>query len=91
VWLLFAAMALFPHLLGHTMLNWALRWVKAPVVSLSVLAEPVVSSLLAAVLFSEWPGALALPGAAVTLAAVLHVMRTEAKRPKSKDAAPVAT
>lgn len=79
VWLLFAAMAVFPHLLGHTMLNWALRWVPAPVVSLSVVAEPIVSSALAAVLFREVPGAVALLGAAVTILAVVYVMRMQAR------------
>src|SRR2546422_92561 len=35
--------------------NWALRWVTAPVVSLSLVGEPVGSSLLAWVLLSQVP------------------------------------
>ena len=87
-WWLFGAMALFPHLLGHTMLNWALRWVAAPVVTIAVVAEPVVSSLLAIALFAEIPGALAIPGALLTLGAVAYVMWTEARRPRIRQVAP---
>lgn len=91
LWLLFGAMALFPHLLGHTMLNWALRWVPAPVVTIAVVAEPVVSSLLAIILFAEIPGRLAIPGALLTLGAVAYVMWSEARRPKVGQVAPAPT
>jgi len=70
---LFLAMALVPHLGGHTLYNWALRWVSAPVVSLSLVGEPIGSSLLAWALLSQVPsglvglgGALAIVGIAMT-------------------------
>jgi len=50
--LLFAALAIIPQIGGHTLYNWALRWVTAPVVSLSLVGEPVGSSLLAWILLS---------------------------------------
>jgi len=53
--LLFAALAIIPQIGGHTLYNWALRWVTAPVVSLSLVGEPVGSSLLAWVLLSQVP------------------------------------
>ena len=53
--LLFAALAVIPQIGGHTLYNWALRWVTAPVVSLSLVGEPVGSSLLAWVLLSQVP------------------------------------
>jgi drug/metabolite transporter (DMT)-like permease len=66
---LFLAMALIPQIGGHTLYNWSLRWVSAPVVSLSLVGEPIGSSLLAWVLLSQVPsvavgigGALALIG-----------------------------
>jgi len=49
-WLIFAALAAAPTLFGHTLLNWALRWLPAPVVNLVALGEPVGASFLAAVL-----------------------------------------
>ncbi len=70
---LFLAMALIPHIGGHTLYNWALKWVTAPVVSLSLVGEPIGSSLLAWVLLYQVPsslvglgGALAIVGIAMT-------------------------
>ncbi len=72
--LLFLAMALIPQIGGHTLYNWALRWVTAPVVSLSLVGEPIGSSLLAWILLSQTPspavaagGALALTGIYLTV------------------------
>ncbi len=54
---LFAIMALVPSILGHTMLNYALKVVPAHVVSTSVLAEPVGASILVFILLPhEIPG-----------------------------------
>jgi drug/metabolite transporter (DMT)-like permease len=41
------ALALGPQLLGHTLLNWSVRHVSATLVALSILGEPVGSSILA--------------------------------------------
>lgn len=46
-WLIFAGLAAGPMLLGHTGFNWALRYVRAYIVNLAILAEPIGASLLA--------------------------------------------
>jgi drug/metabolite transporter (DMT)-like permease len=76
---LFAAMALGPTILGHTAYNWALRHVRAYVVSVTVLGEPVGATLLAALIpsIAEVPGALTLAGGAVVLAGILLTARPE--------------
>src|SRR5215217_4823119 len=55
-WLWRLAVTLGPHILGHTVLNWALRYVEASIVSGTILAEPVVSAVLAWLVLSEKPG-----------------------------------
>ncbi|MGE5391511.1 MAG: DMT family transporter [Deltaproteobacteria bacterium] len=52
-WLLFLLMALGPGLGGHGILNWALKYVKAPLVSVSILGESVGASILAWIIFGE--------------------------------------
>lgn len=52
-WSAFFAMALIPQLIGHSAYNWSLRWFSTPLVSVSLLGEPVCSSLMALVLFGE--------------------------------------
>lgn len=71
VYVMFAAIALVPMIFGHTLYNWALRWISAPVVSISLLGEPVGASLLAFVVLGESPSPIALLGGAVTLAGIL--------------------
>jgi drug/metabolite transporter (DMT)-like permease len=71
VMLMFAAIALVPMIFGHTLYNWVLRWVSAPVVSISLLGEPVGASILAFLVLGESPGPLTLIGGAVTLAGIL--------------------
>jgi len=52
-WLWFLLQALGPGIGGHVSLNWALKYLKAPVVSVSVLGESVGASLLAYIIFGE--------------------------------------
>ena len=52
-WLFFFLLALGPGIAGHGILNWALKYVKAPVVAVSILGESVAASILAWILFQE--------------------------------------
>ena len=70
-YLLFFFIALVPMIFGHTLYNWALRYVSAPVVSVSLLGEPVGASILALVLLNEVPSGPVLIGGVVTLAGIL--------------------
>src|SRR2546425_4466182 len=68
--LLFGALAIVPQIGGHTLYNWALRFVTAPVVSVSLVGEPVGSSLLAWLLLKEVPSNLIVIGALLALAGI---------------------
>lgn len=70
-YLLFTVIAIVPMIFGHTVYNWALRYVEAPVVSLSLLGEPVGASILAYVFLGETPPPTALTGGALTLLGIL--------------------
>jgi drug/metabolite transporter (DMT)-like permease len=72
---LFLALALVPMILGHTVLNWALAHVTAPVIATTILGEPIGSTLLAALLLHETPPVGVLLGGAVVLAGILLVAR----------------
>ena len=74
---LFFLMALIPTLLGHTMQNWALGFLPAYVVSVSLLAEPVGSSFLAWIFFEENPGFGVLIGGSIVLIGVYLVASSE--------------
>lgn len=69
-WRLFAALALIPTLFGHTVFNWALQYVPASIVSVSVLGEPVGSVVLALFLLGERPAPVQMAAGAVILAGI---------------------
>ncbi|KAF0996238.1 DMT family transporter [Geobacillus sp. TFV-3] len=52
-WLCFLALAVIPTLLGHSVMNWAVKWVSASTVSMAILFEPIGASALACWLFGE--------------------------------------
>jgi drug/metabolite transporter (DMT)-like permease len=70
---IFAGLALGPMLLGHTGMNWALKYLPAYVVNLTVLGEPVGATLLGALIPSirQIPTATTIVGGAVVLGGVL--------------------
>ncbi|MDQ3939764.1 MAG: DMT family transporter [Actinomycetota bacterium] len=75
-WVAIAALVIGPQLLGHTVLNFVLADIDATTVSVAVMAEPVVASALAFLLFSETPSALIYPGGAAILAGIYLVSVT---------------
>jgi len=74
---LFILMALIPTLLGHTMQNWALGFLPAYVVSISLLSEPVGSGILGWIIFSEMPSLGVFIGGLIVLIGVYVVTTAE--------------
>jgi drug/metabolite transporter (DMT)-like permease len=74
---IFALLALGPMLLGHTGLNWALRYARAYQVNIVLLGEPIGATLLAALLpgIRERPTAFTLFGGVLVLAGILLAER----------------
>ena len=76
-WLWLGLMALGPQILGHSSLNWALRYLSATFVTLATLGEPIGSTLLAWWLLGERPTPPALLGGALILAGIVLASRAE--------------
>jgi drug/metabolite transporter (DMT)-like permease len=74
-WFWLAAITAGPQLMGHTVFNWALRYVQASIISGTILAEPVVAALLAWLVLSERPGLLTIVGGAVVLAGLYFLLK----------------
>ncbi len=75
VWIL--ALALIPQLFGHSTLNWALGYLPASLVAVTLLGEPVGSTLLAYLLLSETPTPLKIGGGALILIGIYLGSRAE--------------
>jgi len=46
-------LAIVPQLIGHTAFNWALKHLKASMVAITILGEPIGASILAYIIFGE--------------------------------------
>ncbi|WP_396612419.1 DMT family transporter [Haloferax sp. S1W] len=69
-WVLFLAMAVGPGIFGHTVINWALAHLESSVVSVSLLGEPLGSTILALFLFGEIPSPPLVVGGAIVLTGI---------------------
>ncbi len=70
-------LALAPQLIGHSSYNWALKYLPATFVSVTVLGEPIGSTLLAYLLLGETPTLLKLLGAALILSGIFLAARRD--------------
>ena len=73
------ALAVCSTLMGHSIFSWALKFLSPSFVSACKLLEPVGAGVLAAFLFGEIPGLLALMGAGITLLGVWYYAKIEQK------------
>ncbi len=69
IWLL--ALGVFPQLLGHSLLNWALKYISAAYVSLTLLGEPIGTIILALIFLKESPTLLEGVGAVLILIGIV--------------------
>jgi drug/metabolite transporter (DMT)-like permease len=71
-WLVFAALAAGPMMIGHTGVNYALRYVPAYLANLVTLGEPIGATLIAWLLvgINETPGPKFLLGGALVLCGI---------------------
>ncbi len=76
---IFAALAFFCTILGHSIFNWALKYVPASSVSTSILLEPIFATLMAAALFDEIPGVLAIVGGTIVVVSLYLVIRLDSR------------
>lgn len=78
----FLLLGLIPQTLGHAGFNWALKYLPASVVSISLLGEPIGSSILAMILLKETPALFEIAGGLLILAGIyLAAVRNKASQP----------
>ena len=79
-YLWFLLLALIPQLLGHSSFNWALKYVSAAYVSITLLGEPIGATILAYFLLDEAPTTVKVFGAILILTGIFIASRVEVKQ-----------
>jgi len=82
-YLMFLLLALVPQIIGHSAYNWALRYLSATFVSVTVLGDPVGSTILAALILQEIPTTTKVAGGLLILAGIYVASRGERAAQKS--------
>ena len=73
-------LALIPQLLGHSSFNWALGYLSAAYVSITLLGEPIGSTILAYFLLNETPSGLEIFGAILILSGIFIASQSQVGR-----------
>ena len=79
-WMWLLLMALGPQIVGHSMINWSLKYLSATFVTIVILGEPIGSSILAWWLLDEKPTLLIILGGLLILAGIVVASLTERSR-----------
>ncbi|WP_277673739.1 DMT family transporter [Piscibacillus halophilus] len=80
-WLYFLALAIIPTFFGHSLFNWAIKWVNASTITMGILFEPVGASILAYFILDElvtWSQLLG--GVIVIFGLILFIFSTSKKK-----------
>ncbi|MFQ6016544.1 MAG: DMT family transporter, partial [Anaerolineae bacterium] len=67
---MFLLLAVVPQILGHSSFNWALRYLSATFVTVTILGEPIGSTILAYFILKEVPTLLKMVGGGLILAGI---------------------
>ena len=79
-WWIFVALAIIPTFFGHTLFNWALRWLSTSTISMGIIFEPVGATILAYLIFGERVSAWQWLGGTIILAGLfLFIVSTSRK------------
>jgi len=65
IWMI--GLAVIPQLIGHSVFNWALKYLSAAYVSISLLGEPIGTVILTMIFLHESPATLEIIGGALIL------------------------
>ena len=79
-YLLLFAIAMIPQVIGHTSLNWALKYFSATAVAVIILGEPIGASILALVILGETLSAVKIIGGFIILTGVIIAILSEPRR-----------
>lgn len=74
-YLMFVLLALIPQLLGHSSLNWSLRFIPATMVTIAVLGEPIIATILAIFFLNESPALTEIIGGFLILGGIFIAFR----------------
>ncbi|WP_223701561.1 DMT family transporter [Sutcliffiella deserti] len=78
-WLWFILLAIIPTLFGHSLFNWAIKYISTNVISMSILFEPIGAALLAYFVLAEHITWTQFTGGLMVMLSVAYFLRDNRK------------
>lgn len=79
-WFWFIMLAIFPTLLGHSLFNWAIKYISTNVISMAILFEPIGAAVLAYFVLEEIVTYSQFAGGLLVILSVGYFLRSNRKR-----------
>ena len=89
-WGALAGIALVSQVIGHSGYNWSLRHLRPDFVAVTLLAEPIVASVLGLLLFDEAIPAATLAGGVIILGAIAMAARAQLAEQRARVIGPAS-
>lgn len=81
-WLWFLALAIIPTFLGHSLFNWALRWMSTSTISMAIVFEPIGATILAYYILGEVVTASQWLGGTIVIFGLFLFIVSTTRKPK---------
>jgi drug/metabolite transporter (DMT)-like permease len=82
-YLFIALLGLGPQLIGHTSFNWALRYLAAPVVAMTILGEPIGTTILSWAILAQPPTLREIIGGIIICIGIYLAASSETKQDRT--------
>lgn len=86
-WVIFLLLAIIPTLLGHSLFNWAIKWVSTTTISMAILFEPVGATILAYYFLNETVNYSQLLGGGIVITGISFFLINERRGKKERKVA----
>jgi len=79
-WFWFIMLAIIPTLLGHSLFNWAVKYISTNVISMSILFEPIGAAVLAYFVLNEMVTWTQFTGGLLVMLSVGYFLRDNRRK-----------
>ena len=79
-WALFIMLALLPTLLGHSLINWSVKWISTTTISVAILFEPIGATILAFFILRETITFTQITGGIIIIGGIMLYLIAENKK-----------
>src|SRR5699024_7408885 len=82
IWWIFLALAIIPTFFGHSLFNWALKWLSTSTISMAIVFEPIGATILAYFILGEVVTSFQWLGGTIVIFGLFLFIMSTTRKPK---------